>query len=200
MKVFSINLRNISRFSTSSTKFYIPLCDSKYYSVLFQGADTSTPPHAFNLSNTTLKQNYLSKQKQFHPDKPNIDHNYALQTSSLINKAYETLLHPLSRAVYLLELNGIEIAESDSIHDSTLLMDMLELREQLEDAQSEEEVTQLRHDNGQSIQQTTHLISQAFENNDLESAKNLTIKLRYLCNLDVAARDWQPGAPVVIQH
>lgn len=189
--------RFLRQFSSTQKIFYSPLSTSKYYKVLL---DDSPPTHAFNLSTPTLKQHYLAKQKQYHPDKPNIDPDHALQTSSLINKAYETLLNPLSRAVYLLEFNGIEIAESDSIQDTSLLLDILELREQLEDAQSEDEVGQLRKDNQQSIQQTTQQLATTFESENLDAAKNLTIKLRYLSNLDTAARDWQPGAPIVIQH
>ncbi|TIA88176.1 hypothetical protein E3P99_02726 [Wallemia hederae] len=128
------------------------------------------------------------------------DHNNHANISSQINKSYETLLNPLSRAVHLLELNGIEIAEADSIQDTSLLIEVLDLREQLEDAETEDQVAELRQENQESITQTIQHLSQAFQDQDLQQAKNFTIKLRYLTNLDTAARDWQPNTPITLHH
>jgi molecular chaperone HscB len=51
-----------------------------------------------------------------------------------------------------LSLSGIEVQESDSLMDQSLLMEILEAREALEDAESEEEVESIRAENKGSSQ------------------------------------------------
>nr|XP_013808089.1 PREDICTED: iron-sulfur cluster co-chaperone protein HscB, mitochondrial isoform X3 [Apteryx mantelli mantelli] len=63
---------------------------------------------------------------------------YSEQHSSLINKAYQTLLNPLSRGLYLLELNGIQLAqETDCDADSEFLMEIMEINEKLAEPNNE---------------------------------------------------------------
>lgn len=87
-------------------------------------------------------QNTLRRlQKQYHPDNFAAEDaemiNQALVISSQINQAYTTLSEPLSRAIYLLQLHGINI---DLVHDtkfsSEFLMAQIELREQIAEAES----------------------------------------------------------------
>lgn len=65
----------------------------------------------------------------------------------MINKAYNILKNPLSRAHYLLEQQGIKVNESDSLSDPELLMDVMEFREELEEVQSEDELGPLKKRN-----------------------------------------------------
>ena len=46
-----------------------------------------------------------------------------------MNKAYDTLLKPVPRALYMLEINGQALEESDINLDSLFLMDIMELNE-----------------------------------------------------------------------
>ncbi|NXW10817.1 HSC20 protein, partial [Fregetta grallaria] len=63
---------------------------------------------------------------------------YSEQHSSLINKAYQTLLSPLSRGLYLLELNGVEpVQETDCDADSVFLTEIMEINEKLAEPKSE---------------------------------------------------------------
>jgi molecular chaperone HscB len=94
----------------------------------------------------------------------------ALDQSSFLNKAYSTLADPLTRAQYLvrpflplpplsslpgklntatrqLEIYGNPIAETDSLDDPDLLMQVMEAREELEDASTEEEVERVKLSN-----------------------------------------------------
>lgn len=64
-----------------------------------------------------------------------------------MNKAYHTLKDPLARAKYLLELQGVEVGESDSLEDPALLMEVMEIREELDEATTEEEVAQVKETN-----------------------------------------------------
>ena len=56
-----------------------------------------------------------------------------MQTASLINEAYETLVSPLKRAQYLMQLDGYDSHQENHVsHDGLFLMEQIELREELE--------------------------------------------------------------------
>jgi len=78
--------------------------------------------------------------------------DYAQLQSSVINKAYHTLKDPLSRAQYLLKEQGIQVNEGDSLSDPELLMEVMEFREELEEAQSEADITPLKARNDGKFQ------------------------------------------------
>lgn len=67
--------------------------------------------------------------------------------SSMVNKAYGTLLNPYARAEYILKANDIEIGESDNVDDQELIMEIMEAREGLDSAERQEEVEQIREEN-----------------------------------------------------
>ena len=75
------------------------------------------------------------------------EHQYAQLQSSLLNKAYGTLKDPLARARYMLELEGVEVSESESLHEPELLMEVMELREELDEVTNEEELDQVKQTN-----------------------------------------------------
>ncbi len=57
-----------------------------------------------------------------------------MQTAALINDAYQTLISPLKRAQYLLQIDGVEAnQESHITSDGAFLMSQIELREELAD-------------------------------------------------------------------
>jgi molecular chaperone HscB len=59
--------------------------------------------------------------------------------SSQVNTAFKTLVDPMSRVTYLLELNGNPLREQDKMLDEEFLLEMYELRERLYEAESPEE-------------------------------------------------------------
>ena len=71
----------------------------------------------------------------------------AAEQSSLLNKAYQTLLSPLSRAEYILAKNGHPALETDKLTDEEFIIDVLEIREELESARTTEEVERIQHEN-----------------------------------------------------
>lgn len=60
--------------------------------------------------------------------------------SSLINKAYSTLLNPMDRGIYMLRLSGKCIEEDAMSSDAMLLMKVMELNEELESIYNAEEM------------------------------------------------------------
>ena len=72
--------------------------------------------------------------------------------SSRINEALHRLSNPLRRAEYILAREGFAGEESDKLDDMELLMEVMEARESLANAQSPEEVAEIRAENdGQYI-------------------------------------------------
>ena len=57
-----------------------------------------------------------------------------LNYSTYINEAKATLLDDLQRAIYLMELKGVAIAEEIEIKDSGFMMEIFEINEEIEDA------------------------------------------------------------------
>lgn len=90
---------------------------------------------AFDLDLAALEAAYFAAQRQCHPDRfvgrPEAERLAAMQRSADVNRAYDTLKNPLSRAQYLLSLQGIRVGtESDSVKPSPeILMEAMELRE-----------------------------------------------------------------------
>ena len=102
-------------------------------------------PVALDLSLATLKSEFLKLQQQYHPDKAE-DKNQALIQSSDINQAYKTLSNIDSRAAYLLALKKQDHHLDQSINDFEFLQSALEIREQLDDAQSSDELRSLKQE------------------------------------------------------
>lgn len=72
--------------------------------------------------------------------------------SAIVNEGYKTLNNDRTRGEYLLSLRGVQIEEQDKMEDPELLMEILEVRESLEEAQTQEEVDAIRDSNkGESL-------------------------------------------------
>lgn len=105
----------------------------------------------FDVNVPVLRRNFLKLQQQAHPDSysqaEQKEHQYAQTQSAIINKAYHTLRDPLARAQYMLGLKGQHVDETESLHDPELLMEIMEFREELEEASTEDEVAELKQRN-----------------------------------------------------
>lgn len=94
-------------------------------------------PKGFAIDLGQLNQAYRTLQAQWHPDRfaaaDESERQHAVQYSSWLNDAYETLKSPLKRASYLLELNGLDVTRMapGELPQADLLAHM-EWREQLE--------------------------------------------------------------------
>lgn len=95
-------------------------------------------PSSWQVDRPVLDSRYRQLQREFHPDrfaaKGDVEKRLAVQTTSLINQAYETLKSPLKRAQYLLELEDLDAAQESHItSDGQFLMQQIEFRETLGD-------------------------------------------------------------------
>ena len=92
---------------------------------------------SFALDTDQLAVQYRQLQQQYHPDRyataSEAERLQALQQASDVNAAYQTLKDPLSRAEYLLMLQGPDIrGEQQTLQDPEFLMQQLSWREELE--------------------------------------------------------------------
>ncbi|KAK3823685.1 MAG: hypothetical protein JOS17DRAFT_777078 [Linnemannia elongata] len=163
-----------------------------------------SPEPCYDVDLKDLRLKFFKIQQLIHPDSysqnTNGDQVYAQQQSSLANKAYSTLKEPLSRANYILELLGAPIHETESLNEPELLMEVMEARELLEEAQTEDEVQELKNVNDTRIKDTVEGLSKAFKGQDLEQAKTLAIELQYWIRIQNVIRDWVAGHPIVADH
>ncbi len=95
-------------------------------------------PAGWQIDRTVLDSRYRQLQREFHPDRfatsGVVEKRLAVQTTSLINQAYETLKSPLKRAQYMLELEDIDAGQESHItSDMGFLMKQIEFREALEE-------------------------------------------------------------------
>ena len=88
-------------------------------------------PAALELEPASLDRAYFALQRQWHPDRfvarPPDERARASSEAAALNDAYRTLKDPLSRAVYLAELRGVELpGDGKTIDDPDLLMEAME--------------------------------------------------------------------------
>ena len=143
-------------------------------------------PQDFDLGIKKLDIAYFSLQTKLHPDrfaqKSEKEKMFSMQQSMDVNQAYETLKNPLTRAEYMLKLQGVIInADNSTVKPSqSILMESLETRERLADADSAEEIRALLIETMEAKLSAIDNIKQNFIDGKLEEAAQNTIKLRYL--------------------
>ena len=122
--------------------------------------------------------------------------------SARINEAYKTLQSPLLRAQYLLSLRGIDVAEDETarVEDPKLLMEVLDMREEIEAAATEEDLVPLKKKNARNIKSSEDVIEGAFSEDDILLAKEEAVRLRYWINIKESLHAWEKGKPIVLQH
>lgn len=98
-------------------------------------------PVTYQLDLQALSERSRELQKTLHPDRfshlSDRERRLSVQYTAYLNEAVATLKNPLSRAQYLLKLEGIDtFSESQVQLDPMFLMQQMELRESLEDIAS----------------------------------------------------------------
>lgn len=97
-------------------------------------------PAGFEVDGEALALRYRDLQRAVHPDRfagaSDRERLLSVQQASLINEAFQTLKDPLARARYLLQLNGIELSDTDTAMEPMFLMEQMELREALDEVRA----------------------------------------------------------------
>ena len=89
-----------------------------------------------------LERAYREIQAKIHPDRfahaGDAERRASMQWTTRVNEAYRMLKHPVLRAKYLLELNGVDVAlETNTAMPAGFLIRQMEQREGLELAAAE---------------------------------------------------------------
>lgn len=143
---------------------------------------------SFFISDSILKDSYRREIARFHPDKfaskTDSEKLQALQNTSLLNTAFESIKSPLNRASYLLKLEGVDpFDEKDTAMEHDFLTSQIELREELELIESKKETDQLEDfiDRIEShVQSKIKVISNAFKDcNDVLEIKKDVRELKF---------------------
>lgn len=149
----------------------------------------------FDVDLTALEDAYQAQISKFHPDKfalkSDKEKALALQNTSLINTAFDTLNSALLRATYLLDLQGINaFDEKDTQMDVDFLMSQISLREQLETIESNKDELELDdfiQNINDKINKNISQTKQLFDVDDFEKIKNLVRELKFYNQLDLRA-------------
>lgn len=106
-------------------------------------------PMRFGIDGERLDQAYRGIQAEIHPDKfahaGDAEQRLSMQWSTRVNEAYQTLRKPFERARYLLQLHGVDAMDAKNTSMPTdFLMQQMEWREALQDAQAARDMTALQ--------------------------------------------------------
>ncbi|KAG0597247.1 hypothetical protein M758_UG323700 [Ceratodon purpureus] len=130
-----------------------------------------------------LERKYKQLQKFLHPDlsstKSEREQVYAADQSAQVITAYYTLLDPLSRAQYMLRLVGVNIDEEGTIHDSALLMEIMELREEVEEATDADKLVKIKEQNKKKMLECENALKEVFLTGDIVHAVPLLHCMTY---------------------
>lgn len=179
------------------------LTSRTHYDLFPSSLPQGPPPQGpFNVDLASLRREFLQLQAKEHPDlHRGADKARAEGASAAINEAYKTLQNPLLRAQYLLRLRGIEVeSEHEKLEDPELLGSVMEAREEIEEAESEEEVERLREPNELRTRESVRRLAEAFERDELEMARRECVRLRYWVNIRESLDAWEGGSVGALQH
>jgi molecular chaperone HscB len=145
-------------------------------------------PQAFGLDVATLESNYRKIQSESHPDRfvtaSSAEKLASMQTATLANEAYLTLKSAGLRAAYLLSLQGIvAIDEKNNQMPADFLMQQMEWREAIEDAENARDILALENLLAEIESASKNLqesLKSQFQNNDLSEATESARKLIFM--------------------
>ncbi|GFQ79551.1 iron-sulfur cluster co-chaperone protein HscB [Trichonephila clavata] len=116
------------------------------------------------------------------------EREYSAEQSALVNKAYQTLLRPIDRGLYLLELHSKPLSEDEIQLPMDFLDNIMEVNEVLEDCTSPDVLESIRHVNDAKLQILFSDVSLAFKEKNIDKARESICKLKYYINIDEKIR------------
>jgi molecular chaperone HscB len=146
----------------------------------------------FRIDSARLEKAYREIQNQVHPDRfassGDAEKRLSMQWATRTNEAYQVLKLSLTRANYLLHLQGIDaLVATNTSMPSAFLMQQMDWREALADARSARDMdalAQLMKDmRGETKRLEIELASQIDDAKDFEAAAVSVRKLKFLQKL-----------------
>ncbi len=154
-------------------------------------------PEQFDIDLAKLETNFRAIQSASHPDRyvtaGDAEKLAAIQTATTANEAYKTLKNPALRGAYLLGLHGITaIAETNTAMPADFLMQQMEWREAIEDAENAKDINALEALLGTIRTESKNLqlkLSEQFKQQRLKDATDSTRKLIFMEKVQADIRD-----------
>ena len=146
----------------------------------FQLFDVDTK---YDVNKWYLEQSYKSLQKVIHPDNfsngTREEREYSAFLSTYINSAYSVLKDDYDRSVYLLELNGLNLKEGETVKEG--IEEIVDLNEEVE---TTTELQSLRERVRERIEEIKKEFSTHLNKGEIMLAKDKAIMLSYYMNID----------------
>jgi molecular chaperone HscB len=136
-----------------------------------------------------LKQKFYALSRKYHPDfytqETEAEQAEALETSSMVNKAFKIFQNRDETIKYVLQLKGLLEEEEKYTLPPDFLMDMLDLNEQMMDAKMEDDASamdklkKLIADTEAEIYAPVQQIVEGYEHGKTSEAELLKVKEYY---------------------
>ena len=157
-------------------------------------------PVNFDIDPEQLHKKQQELQAIFHPDRfvnaADQDRRVSVQQAARVNEAYQTLVDPVERGRYMLELSGLNMNDqSETTSDTEFLMEQIALREQIEEIRSKDDpvaecagiIRNLKH----SMLEISNEFAQKFEAGELDAARQVSRKMQFIQRILQQAMDLQ---------
>jgi molecular chaperone HscB len=131
-------------------------------------------------------------QQAHHPDRfvteSDGEQRRAVQITAYLNQAYTTLSTPLTRGIYLLQLQGMDpLAPTNTQMPMDFLLQQIELRESLDDmsgaSEPQVEIDAMASQLQYQASQLEGDFAQAYGSSDFETAETAVRKLQFIVKL-----------------
>lgn len=112
-----------------------------------------------------------------------MEKEFSLRHSAIVNHAYNTLQKPLARGLYMLRLSEDKLEHETQIAASDFLGEILEVNEAISEADSPDDVAVVGAENQRKMDDLVSRISAAFKQSDHAEARELLLRLKYYSNV-----------------
>lgn len=146
-------------------------------------------PFSYDINLAEVAEVYLKLQKSVHPDRyassGDQEKRIAMQQTSLINQAFQTLKDPVSRAQYMLKIKGLDMdSETDTTMDAEFLMEQMEFRESIMDARDKDdplaELDSMAAGLKQKMDDLMKSFSVSFADDCYDAAREIVRKMQFI--------------------
>jgi len=159
-------------------------------------------PSSYKVDISSVSLNMKRLQRYLHPDlfsnKSPEEQELSQNLSSLVNRAILTLMNPIDRGLYLLELRGVVLdLEKQLTLDTQFLGEVMELNEKLEELSNSQDWRDFREANQKELEFLEIKLTKAFERDNREEAQLILSKMKYFENLQLKLKDIQSKFNIV---
>lgn len=175
--------------TVDSIEFLCPSCDKiQPLREMDEFKRLSLKPQ-FELNLDQLEKTYFKLQRRLHPDvfmsASELEKGFSRLHSAALNKAYTVLKDPLKRGELLLQIQGFSLSNEKGMNldDPGLLIEMMEMRETLEEAESVIALTQVSNQTHHMFQEGLEKLKMYFVKKEYSPALKELQRLKYVSNI-----------------